>query len=862
MSLPSEKVKRFLGSKFRVERLEERLTLALMLDIGFDGNGSLTTDFGFGFDSAQAVGFQSGDRIIAGGYAWNGVNEDFALARYLSDGSLDRSFGINGGIRTDFFGDHERLFGIEVQPDNKIIAVGTSFFTDNFGNRDTNFAIARYLPDGEPDPTFGNLFNIPNAQPGQTLVDFFGGTPDTAYDVAVLQSGHILVAGHSFSPLTFSHDFSLVRLNPNGTVDTSFGFNGLVAVDTFGGDDFAFDMAVQPDGRIILVGYGQNGFQGEDIITMRFSTTGQLEGISAPIHFGPQDRAFAVDLQPDGRIVVAGSVYVNEQRGADFAVMRLDPNGILDTSFGNNGAVLTDFGQGADAAFAVDVLPNGGILATGEAFLFTDYDLALAAYNSNGSPDVSRLTGDANTPPGTITKDFQLGNDAGVSTIVQNDGSILVVGRAFIGGDDDFAIVRYSEARSGPTGNIDTDGDSLLDDWEINGIDINNDGVVDLDLRALGADPMRRDLFVEVDAMIGRAPLPNTVSDVVQAFANAPVLNPDGTMGINLHIIVDELNLPAVDWPAQDQFTGFPLGAFQTYQTNFGTRAERNSNNATNILNAKAMVFRYGIFGKSYGNTTSSGIARGIPGDMFVVTLDGVGATPDTEPGTLMHEFGHTIGLRHGGDDDVNNKPGYLSVMSYTYQFRNNSNRDVWRLDFDREGRVHDDWNKLVYNFRATNSRTAGLSNQTESFEMIEEPANTLNDPVIDVVPGDSNHDGIFDSSDLVLVFAAGEYEDGVTGNSTFEEGDWDGDGDFTTSDLVFAFAAGTYQANAVAIAEVTPDLTFSRFTDDDRTKRRPGCGCSLCAPGGQASYSVCFAAADQPVERSLEVNWLERLSS
>jgi uncharacterized delta-60 repeat protein len=738
------------GRPLAFERLEDRATPALMLDIGFDGDGKLTTDFGFGNDSAQAVALQSGNRIIAGGIVWNGTSEDFGLVRYLADGTLDRSFGINGGVRTEIFGDHDRILGLAVQPDDKIVAVGTGYFVNNSGRRQSDFLVARFLPDGALDPSFGN-----NA-PGISTIDFFGDTDDFARSVAILNNGQILVGGDSFNPANNTSDFAIARLNANGSLDTTFGLQGRNAVDGFGGFDESYAMAVQPDGRIFLGGIGQNGANGQDMLLMRFLVNGFLDNSffgtgETAIHFGSgADRIFDIDLQPDGKIVTAGSVFVGGANGFDFALLRLHSNGLLDTTFGIGGGVLTDFDGGNDAAFAVDVLPDGRILATGEGFINADLDVALAAYNPNGSPDTQLLTGDELSPPGTITTDFALGDDSGVGTFVQSDGSILVVGRAFIGNDTDFAVARYSQPRTGQRGNIDSDGDSLLDIWETVGVDADGDGTIDLDLPALGANPMRRDLFIEVDAMSGRGPLAGVIDAVIQAFANAPVTNADGSNGIRLHVQMDELNLLASDWLQYDSIENFPIGALQLRGTNFGTAAERANGNAANILTAKEGVFRYGIFGNVYrngaGQVGSSGIAHGIPGDTFVVTLGTFGAALfENEAGTFMHEFGHTLGLKHGGGDHQNEKPAYHSVMNYLYQFPRSDVSTPWRLDYDRERSVHDDWGKITYNFRQTDSLLASVANRTVSFKEFDEP---LVPNVIDVIPGDYNRDGHVDNLD------------------------------------------------------------------------------------------------------------------
>ena len=226
----------------------------------------------------------------------------------------------------------------------------------------------------------------------------------------------------------------------------------------------------------------------------------------------------------------------------------------------------------------------------------------------------------------------------------------------------------------------DQDGDGLADCWEINGIDIDADGVIDLDLPAMGADPMRKDLFIEIDAMVGRAPGANVIQRVITAFANAPVTNLDGSTSITLHPIVDETNLPLRDYP--NRFTDFNADKADR----FGTFLERLSDNSESILASKRLAFRYCIFGNTYGGGTSSGLAETGGNDMMV-TLGGwstPGGTPDQQAGTFMHEFGHTIGLRHGGGDGVNYKPNYYSIMNYAWQMPKAAYAGSWRLDYSR----------------------------------------------------------------------------------------------------------------------------------------------------------------------------------
>ena len=247
----------------------------------------------------------------------------------------------------------------------------------------------------------------------------------------------------------------------------------------------------------------------------------------------------------------------------------------------------------------------------------------------------------------------------------------------------------------------DDDGDGLLNDWETDGIDFNGDGIIDLDLPALGARPDHKDIFVELDTMVGREPLPQntpiqavidrgletgTVLDrVVESFLNAPVENLDGVSGIDLHILVDELDIPLAAFPTRwDAFDQLKYGTDDSHTDGrFGTPAERIDPNWENIREAKRLAYRYSMFADRIGETGVSGVGE-LPGDDFVITLgtrSTPGGTAEQQAGTFMHELGHTLGLRHGGQDDINFKPNYLSIMSYDWQTPNAKN-EGWKLNF------------------------------------------------------------------------------------------------------------------------------------------------------------------------------------
>jgi hypothetical protein len=211
----------------------------------------------------------------------------------------------------------------------------------------------------------------------------------------------------------------------------------------------------------------------------------------------------------------------------------------------------------------------------------------------------------------------------------------------------------------------DSDGDGLYDSWERDGIDVNDDGMVDLDLPSMGADPDHKDIFVEVDLASGKDFPEMAKLKLYSAFTHAPVGNPNGINGITLHIDEDENNLNVSEYMAFDVNGWAP--EFDTLKSShFGTPSERSHINQEHILEAKKSAFRYCIFARNSVDGTTGRAER--PGNDFFLTLDALSIPDDNVVASIfMHELGHTFGLNHGGrqDDDTNFKPNYVSVMNY-----------------------------------------------------------------------------------------------------------------------------------------------------------------------------------------------------
>ena len=180
------------------------------LDTSFGVGGKVTTDFG-GFDRASGLAVQGDDKIVAVGAG--GPNNDFVLARYNTDGSLDTSFGTGGKVTTDF-GGFDGANGLAIQGDDKIVAAGRGGFF-------TVFALARYNIDGSLDTTFDG--------DGMVTTQFFGENIESAAGVAIQSNGKIVAVGSVFS--TFDPSFALARYNTDGSLDTNFGTGGKVTTD-------------------------------------------------------------------------------------------------------------------------------------------------------------------------------------------------------------------------------------------------------------------------------------------------------------------------------------------------------------------------------------------------------------------------------------------------------------------------------------------------------------------------------------------------------------------------------------------------------------------------------------------------------
>jgi len=276
------------------------------LDTSFSSDGLALTAIGSGNDVGRSVVLDSANKILLAGYVWSDTNYDFALVRYNSDGTLDETFDADGKLVTDLGAVYDQAYCVALQSDGKVLVAGRS------GNGTNDyFAVVRYSSDGSLDATFdGDGKLITGIRLSNELAD-----------MVVQPDGKILVAGAS------SNDFAILRLNDDGTFDTTFGGDGVIVTDFQASIDGAYSIALQPDGKILVAGHSNY-----DFALAQYNVDGSLDAsfgingkVTTPIvgtNFG-----VSVKLQLDGKILVGGV------SNDDFALLRYNSDGSLDTTF-------------------------------------------------------------------------------------------------------------------------------------------------------------------------------------------------------------------------------------------------------------------------------------------------------------------------------------------------------------------------------------------------------------------------------------------------------------------------------------------------------------------------------------------------
>lgn len=427
------------------------------LDPTFAGDGKLVDWVG----AARAVAIQPDGKIVVAGTdatvvvaGTEATGGSFAVARYNPDGSPDSSFGGGDGkVTTNIGYSNEDASAILLQPDGKIVAVGTTW--DGSGSQWGHFSLVRYNSDGSLDLTFGGGDGI--------VVTENLGTGWVAANAAAIQpDGKILAAGRFDWFLYDFPEMVVIRYNTNGSLDTTFGGGDGKATIQWGAGPFGgsapsvedvTSIAIQPDGKIIAAGYTY-GFW--DITCLvRLNLDGSIDsgfgvGGIAFTDIGPgADVPFSVAIQSGGKIVTAGSSRTGSNDA--FALIRYTSSGSIDPTFDSDGKAITPIGSGNAVARSVAVQSDGKVLVAGYSHNGPNADFTLARYNSDGSLDTSFGGGD-----GKAIVDFESSDDFGAAMAIDGRGRAVVAGSS----DNRFALARFRLNANSP---FDYDGDGKTD---------------------------------------------------------------------------------------------------------------------------------------------------------------------------------------------------------------------------------------------------------------------------------------------------------------------------------------------------------------------------------------------------------------
>ena len=395
------------------------------------GGGPVVTPVGISEDYANAVAVQPDGKVLVAGSSATNKGTQFSVVRYRRDGGLDPSFGTGGKVVLPVgTRGNDVVNAIVVQPDGRIVLAGSSEQTA----AGIDMAVVSLTASGQPDASFG--------KGGIAVFDFLGGT-DRARALLLQPDGRIVVGGEANTGNAGGLDFALLRLNTDGTLDSSFGSAGKVvtAVRSNGASEAVRALAlatVAGEPRILAVG-GEGDFiavryRADGAVDSGFGSSGKVAGLfNANI-----GAASGVVVQPDGKVVIAGHI------GHRFAAVRLDAQGQLDTGFGTAGRFEKSLVNNWNEADALVLQADGKLVLAGWAYtgLGTSGDFAALRLTANGQLDTGFADG------GVLIRPVAAGtrSDSAHAMVLQPDDRVPTV-RAIVAGEAggsnyDFALLR------------------------------------------------------------------------------------------------------------------------------------------------------------------------------------------------------------------------------------------------------------------------------------------------------------------------------------------------------------------------------------------------------------------------------------
>jgi uncharacterized delta-60 repeat protein len=388
------------------------------LDASFGSNGVTVTDAGSSSDAITALAMQADGKIIGGGMSFRNGTSVFALIRYTTAGKPDPTFGAAGIVITAF-DNTASISGVAVQTDGKIAAAG------DYNNGNGNFAVARYKTNGALDTSFDHT---------GTLV-FSSGNNDNITSLA-LQAGRILVGGYFYDPSGDSH-FEIARVTSAGGVDASFGQGGFTTTAFGNSIELLEALAVEPNGSIIGAGYTEPPTGVAVFAMARFTTAGSVDSsfgvdgqVVTMISDTSTDFLSCISIAPGGQILSGGSSFPLSTFFNSFSLVRYTANGALDSSFAQGGILVADYPAQNIDYNQVFMEPDGKLLVPGTNTQGENSQNFISRFTAKGLADASY---------------GQHGTAAtlGFYNIMQPDGKMVESGNTTINGTASLLLARY-----------------------------------------------------------------------------------------------------------------------------------------------------------------------------------------------------------------------------------------------------------------------------------------------------------------------------------------------------------------------------------------------------------------------------------
>lgn len=429
------------------------------LDPTFGTGGVVITDLGDTSDLGLDVVLQPDGKIVTTGLGQPDENNPYqrtpVIMRYNANGSLDATFGTGGIVHTDIAGSPR----VALQTDGKLVVGGTLSGA---------FALERYASNGTVDNTFG-VNGIATASEVENGSILFG-------DLAIQQDGKIVVVG-TWETGGHTYPALVARFNENGTLDEDFGIKAFADGDFPDGmQHYLNGVAIPLDGKIVMSGdmmsYEGNGSiilgrlttEADPWLDPTFGGNGQGTVVTPLTYFSHGQGA--ITIQADGKIVIAGATTdLNNNDSQNLVVARYTSDGLLDTTFGGSGIVIADFGL-HESGNALAIQSDGKIVVAGQSWGGAPSGFLLVRYNSNGTLDTT--FGDA----GKVIENFGSNTALAMGVAIQPDGKILVSGAR----DGDTVLARYGEKLPPPTTSVTFNSKAASDGWILESAETSNSG--------------------------------------------------------------------------------------------------------------------------------------------------------------------------------------------------------------------------------------------------------------------------------------------------------------------------------------------------------------------------------------------------